>query len=269
MSASEIIKEALRQWGLTELYGDVDRLIKEGLDENGINYRLQQTEAYKRRFAANDQRIKAGLAALSPAEYLATESAYRQVMQSYGLPAGFWDSTDDFTSLLSRDVSPQEVNERVKVARDAFLGADEGYKQMWREFYGLSDGAGIAAILDPDRAMPIVSRMATAAKAGSAAARNGLVADRGRLESYVDQGYTADQLTDAFGQIGSVRDVDQSIAARFGTSFTQAEAEASRIQGTASAARKQRELYAAEQALFEARPGADKDSLSRRTSGSY
>jgi hypothetical protein len=106
------------------------------------------------------------------------EAGYRQVMQSYGLPQGFWDSTDDFTSLISRDVSPQEVNDRVKVARDAFLSADEGTRAIFKDFYGLSDGAGIAAMLDPDKALPIVQRMAATAKAGSAAQRNGLIADR-------------------------------------------------------------------------------------------
>ena len=268
MSASEIIKGALQQWGLTELYGDVDALIKEGLDEAAINVRLQQTEAYKRRFVANEQRIKAGLAVLSPAEYLGAEAAYRQVMQSYGIPAGLWDSADDFTNFLAKDVSPEEINDRVKVARDAFLSADEGYRQTWREFYGLSDGAGIAAILDPERAMPVINRMVAAARAGSVATRSGLEADRARLEGYVDQGYTADQLTDAFQQIGAVRSAEQGIAARFGQDFSQAESEQARL-GMASAARKQRELYGAEQALFEARPGADKDSLSRRSAGSY
>jgi hypothetical protein len=60
VSASDIIKTSLSQWGLTELYGDVDRLMKEGLSEDAINVELQNTTAYKQRFAANDARTRPG-----------------------------------------------------------------------------------------------------------------------------------------------------------------------------------------------------------------
>lgn len=268
-SASEIIKAQLAQWGLTDLYGDVDRLIKDGLGQDAISVQLQQTDAYKRRFAANEERVKKGLAVLSPAEYLSVEASYRQVMQSYGLPAGFYDQPEDYTKLISADVSPAEVNERVKQARDVFLSADEGTRAVFRDFYGLTDGAGIAAMLDPERAMPILNRMTTAAKAGAAAQANGLTADRGRLELYADQGKTADQLTEAFGQIGATRNAESAMAQRFGRNFDQAASEAAVIQGTASARKEQQLLYGSEQALFQARAGADKATLNRKTTGSY
>ena len=268
-TASQIIKEALRQWGLEELYADVDKLIKEGLSEDAINVELQQTDAYKQRFRANQERINRGLAVLSPAEYLAVEAGYRQVMQSYGLPSGFWDSTDDYVQLISQDVSVDEVNERVKTARDAFLSADPQLKTAWRELYGLADGAGIAALLDPDRALPIVTRMAATAKAGAAATANGLTADRGRLESYVERGYSQEQLTQAFSEIGTTRSTEEAMARRFGTTFTQAEAEGARVEGLASARRKQEELYASEQALFDSRASADASSLNRRSTGRF
>lgn len=268
-SASDIIKQALAQWGLSELGADVDRLFREGLSDDAVNLELQRTDAYKRRFAGNEARTKAGLSVLSPAEYLSVEASYRQVMQSYGLPQGFWDQPDDFTNLIGRDVSPQEVNERVKVARDAFLSADPAVRQTWRDFYGLSDGAGIAAVLDPDRALPTVNRMAVAAQAGAAATRDGLTADRSRLELYADQGYTADQLAGKFSDIGQVYGAEQGMANRFGQGFTQADSEAARIQGDSGALRRQRALYGSEQALFDQRASGDRDSLAKRTNGSY
>lgn len=269
MSATDIIKQALSQWGLTELYADVDRLMREGLSDDAINVELQQTGAYKKRFAANEARVAKGLAALSPAEYLSVEASYRQVMQSYGLPQGFYDQHEDFTNMISADLAPQEVNDRVKNARDVFLSADEGTRSMFRDFYGLTDGAGIAAMLDPDRAMPILNRMTTAAKAGSAAQRNGLVADQGRLEQYADQGKTADQLAAAFSDIGTVRQAEAGMSSRFGQQFTQADSEAARIDGTASARRAQQQLYASEQALFDTRAAADASSLNRKTTGRF
>lgn len=268
-TASGILKAQLKSWGLSSLYSDVDKLYKDGLGDDAISLRLTETKAYKDRFKANDQRIAAGLAALTPKEYMQVEASYRQVMQSYGLPKGFYDSHSDFTEFIAKDVSPDEINERVKTARDVFLSADPGVKAAMKSIYGLTDGAGIAAILDPDRALPIIQRMATVAKAGSAATRDGLATSKSRFEMYADQGFTADQLSDKFSQIGATRQAETSMAKRFGTSFTQADSEAARIEGTASARRAQQDLYGAEQALFDTRAAADANSLNKRNAGRY
>lgn len=268
-SARDIIREQLRQWGLTELAADLDRLIREGLGADAVAIQLRETEAYKRRFAANAAREQAGLPVLSPAEYLAAEDSYRQVLRSYGLPASFYDQPEDFHDFLKRDVSPEEVNARAAAAQQTWLTTDAAVRDAWRDFYGLTDGAAIASILDPDRALPIVQRMVTAAQLGSLATRNGLAADRTRFETYADLGVTSEQAAQGFADIGQTLTTDQAIARRFGQTFTQGEAEAARVVGLASAQRKQRELAASEQALFDARASADADSLSRRTKGSY
>jgi hypothetical protein len=268
-TASQIIAAQLAEWGLGTLAGRVNDLIREGLSNDAITLRLAATDEYKQRFAANDARTKKGLAALSPAEYIAAENSYRQVMQSFGLPATFYDSQDDYRSFLENDLSPSELQDRARVAQSVWLSTDEATKSVWRDFYGLSDGAAIASILDPTKALPIVQTQAEAAKAGAAARNNGLAADRERITRYLDQGITADQLTQGFGEIGAVHDVDQAIGRRFGVQLDQVTEEASRIQGLASARRAQADAYTSEQALFQAKPGADKSSLSRRTSGSY
>jgi hypothetical protein len=268
-SASAIINWYLREWGLLELSADVDRLIKEGIGEDAIVIGLRDTPAYKKRFRANDIRQAAGLPVLAPAEYLAAEDAYRQVLRTYGLPASFYDQADDFHEFIGKDVSPEEVNARAAAAQTTWLTTDQGVRDAWRNFYGLTDGAAIASILDPDRALPIVQRMVTAAQLGAVASRNGLQSDRDRFEQYADRGITADSAAQGFAEIGQTLTTDQSIARRFGQTFTQAEAEAGRVAGLASAQRKQRELAQSESALFDGRAAADAKSLTRRTSGSY
>lgn len=268
-TASEIIRAQLTAWGLGSLAGKVDDLIREGLSADAITLRLQATDEYKTRFAANAVRAQKGLQALSPAEYIAAENAYRQVMQTYGLPSTFYDSQDDYRAFLEADLSPSELNDRAKIAQQTWLSADTDTRAVWRDWYGLSDGAAIAAILDPNRALPIVQTQAEAARAGGVARQNGLVADRERITRYIDSGFTADQLSQGFAQIGAVHDVDQAIGRRFGVDLGQQVEEASRIEGLASARRAQQAAYQSEQALFDARAGADKNSVSRRTSGSY
>jgi hypothetical protein len=268
-SAQAIIRGYLQKWNLEELYGDVDRLVKDGLDPETIMLRLQQTDSYKERFKANDVRIRNGLTALSPAEYLAAEASYKQVLRSNGLPAAFYDSRDDFAAFLGNDVSPEEVNARAEAAKNVWLSADGAVRNAWTQMYGLSDGAAIAAILDPDRALPIVQRMAAAAQIGGAARRNGLEVNASRFEQLADQGLDYSTALKGFGQIGESLGTMQGIAGRFGQTYSQRDAEQATFVGSASALRKQRELGQSETALFDAKAAADKTSLSRRTSGSY
>lgn len=268
-TASEIIQAQLKAWGLGVLAGRVNDLIREGLSGEAVSLRLQATDEYKRRFSANQARIAKGLAALSPAEYIATENAYRQVLQRYGMPATFYDSQDDYQKFLEADLSPAELNDRATIAQSVWLSADAETRDVWRNWHGLTDGAAIASILDPTRALPIVQSMAEAAKAGGVAVRNGLEANQSRIRSYVDQGLSADAIAQGFSEIGATNEATQAIGRRFGVNLNQATQEAARIQGLASARRAQQDAYNAEQALFDARAGADAKSTSRRTSGSY
>lgn len=268
-SASAIIQQQLSAWGLDSLVPDLNTLIRQGLQPDAIVLKLQDTDAYKQRFAANQLRIKNGLNALSPADYINTENAYRQVMRQYGLPSGFYDSQDDFQNFLAADVSPSELNERVKTAQQVFVTGDPATRSVWRDWYGLTDGAAIASILDPSKALPIVQNMATAAQAGGIARQNGLDADQQRITSYVDQGISLGDLTKGFQDIGAAHATDQAIASRFGTTFDQAQEEQATIQNLASARRKQQQLYDSERALFAGRSGADATSLNTRTSGAF
>lgn len=268
-SARAILVAQLRDWGLEELTDDLDMLIKQGLDAPAISLQLQETEAYKRRFAANAERIKKGLPVLSPAEYVATEAAYKSVLRSYGLPPGFYDQPDDFHKFLGADVSPEELNDRANAAQRVFLDADPAIRDMWSRFYGLTGGAAIASLLDPERALPVVERMANAARFGAIAERQGLDADRGRLERYSDLGITESEIQNAFGRIAATAPVDQRLAQRFGQSLSQATRESEELLNDGTAARQRAALYQNEQSLFAARPSADEDSLSRNRRGQF
>lgn len=268
-SASAIIQQQLTQWGLSSLSGKLSDLIRQGLGADAITLELANTAEYKQRFSANDARIKKGLAALTPAQYVAVENSYRQVLQQNGLPSGFYDQPTDFSKMIENDLSPQELQTRAADARQTWLTTDQSVRDVWRDFYGLSDGSAIASILDPDKATAVVHNMAQAAQAGGAARDNGLNADQGRIEKYIDQGMTVSQLQQGFQQIGEGHQATQSIAARFGQTFDQAQEEQATISNLASAKRKQEDLYGSERALFAGRASADQTSLNRKTTGAF
>lgn len=268
-SAQKILEDQLRKWGIPELVKDLGALIKQGLDAPAIIVELSNSEAYKKRFAGNEERRKKGLPVLAPGEYIAAENSYQTVLRTYGLPANFYDQRSDFTQFIANDVSPDELNERAGIAQQVWLSKDETTKGVWRSFYGLTDGAAIASILDPGKALPVVQRMSNASRFGAEAVRQGLAADKGRLETYSDLGLTQDAVAQGFARIGQTQGANEKIAQRFGQTFGQAEAEAATLTGTASAQRKLSQLQQNEQALFESKAAAESGALSRTRSGRF
>jgi hypothetical protein len=268
-SVYDIINQQLTQWGIGSLASDAANLIKQGLDANAVTIELQNTPAYQQRFAGNAERIKNGLNALSPADYVATEAQYRQVLRSYGLPSGFYDSQQSLNEFIAKDVSPSELNSRAQIAQQVWLGQDQEAKDAWRQFYGLSDGAAIASILDPDTALPIVQRMANAAQFGGDALRQGLTADQQRLEQYSDQGFTRDAVDKGLAQTALEAPGMAKLAQRYGQSYDQGTALDANIGNNAAAQRARSNLIANENSLFAGRAMTDQSGLSRNQSGAF
>jgi hypothetical protein len=268
-SASQVLRDLLNKWGIGQLYTDAMALMKQGLSENAIVIQLQDTDAYRKRFAGNELRRKAGLAVLAPAEYVATETAYKDVFRQYGLPAGFYDSTNDLTKFIGADVSPAELAQRAQSAQKMWLSGNQDYRNVWRDYYGLSDGDAIASILDPKTALPMIEQKMTATQIGAAAGRQGLDVDRKRAEFVAAHGVDEDAALRGYTEIAGELDTAQSIAKRFGEDFTQTDAENDALLGLASAQRKKKDLFGKEAALFSGRSGANQGSLSKSTAGSY
>lgn len=268
-SAYDIIVDQLNKWGIGSLADAAKSLIQQGLDANAVTIELQNTPQYQQRFAGNAERIKNGLPALSPGDYVATEASYKQVLRSYGLPGGFYDSPSALNDFIGKDVSPSELNSRAQIAQQIWLSNDSDAKDTWRNFYGLSDGAAIASILDPNEALPIVQRMANAAQWGGEMERQGLTPDRQRLEQYSDQGFTTNQVNHGIQQAALEQPALQKIAQRFGQQFSQGTALDADIAGNADATRAKQRLVNNETALFSSRAAADSAALGRNSSGQF
>ena len=161
------VTNLFRMYGLESLAPKIISFVQAGMSAETISIELTQTPEYKQRFSANDARIKAGLPALSAAEYLATERAYRQVMQAAGLPIGFYDSSSDFTAWLANDVSPTEVKARVDAASEAINSAPAETLDYLKRWYGVGDLVAFA--LDSKRALPLIEQRISAAEAAATA----------------------------------------------------------------------------------------------------
>lgn len=221
--------------------------------------------AFQKRFAGNTARIKAGLAPLAPAEYMATERAYRQTMEAAGLPKGFYDNPEDYTKFIANDVSPSELKARVDTAADAIANADPFYVNSLKSMYGLTTGEMIAHALDPQAALPLLQKQAVAAKIGTAAARQGWGISATGAENLYTQGVSQAQAEQGFRTIAGMQTEQQRLAQIWGgDAAAQGQNLVASTFGTAGAAYADQQIKALQQkeiGAFSGGSGVSKGSL--------
>lgn len=244
-NAYSALVDVFSQYGLASLAPDILKYIQNGFNADTITLLLQNTDAYKQRFAGNQIRLKNGYAVLSPADYIATENAYRQSMRAAGLPSGFYDSPADFANFIGGDVSASEMNSRVQMASQATLTASPQYKAALQQM-GLSNGDLTAYFLDPTKALPLLQQQAATAAIGSEALVRGLSFDQGYAQQLAQAGFSQSQAAQGYSQI----------AGEFQT-----------LQGAARASGQQFTYGQEEQAVFQ--PGAGQNEILRQRLESY
>ncbi|MFJ2650875.1 hypothetical protein ACIO1C_29670 [Streptomyces sp. NPDC087420] len=262
------LQSMFNQMGLGSLAPKIFDYVKQGYGADTIGLLLQDTKEYKERFAANDARAKAGLPVLNPAEYLAAETSYRQILDSAGMPKGFYDNPADFRSWIAGDVSPTEIKSRVDMATEAVDKTDPNYRAALYQMYGIQGQDLAAYFLDRKLAEPILKKQAAASAIGAAALRRGFGLNALDLEGYASLGITGADAEQAYGQIAGGFEQMLGIAGRFGTTWSQKEAEqevftpgAASAVGKDSAFEKGRSLKSQERAMFAGSRGSSTQGL--------
>lgn len=250
-------------YGLGSLAPKIFDYIKNGYSADTISILLQETSEYKQRFAGNEARRKAGLPVLSPSEYLSVESSYRQIMQTAGLPSGFYDTPSDFTQWIGRDVSPSEIQSRVDMATQATVLANPDYRKALNQM-GVDDSQLTAYFLDQTRALPILQKSAATAAVGAGALAQGLRFDKAYAETLATQGVTGEQARQGYSQIAGELPEMQKLGEIYGQEYTQRTAEEAVFEGKGPAVEKRRKLASQERAQFSGTAGAARGGLAQR-----
>jgi hypothetical protein len=120
-----------------------------GESELGIAQKIRARPEYAARFPGMAVRRGLNLPAISEAEYIGLERSYRSIMRAANLPANFHDGPEDFTNLISGDVSAQEFQQRVTLAESARDTANQDIITELQDNYGLTTGDITAYYLDP------------------------------------------------------------------------------------------------------------------------
>lgn len=173
-SAWQILQTILAQYGftgtaLTQLVAWAKGQIIAGNDPNLITLNLQQTPQFIARFPAIEQRLKAGLPPITPAEYLGVERSYAQLERAAGIPPNF----ADYDKLIAADVSPTEYSDRITKGYLAVAQADPTVVKAMQDYYGVTVGQLAAHFLDPSKSTPQLIQQAVSAQVGGASAQAG------------------------------------------------------------------------------------------------
>lgn len=274
---------------IKSLMTTIDKVYEENImptDAQVLNS-IYTSDAYKTRFAANEairKRIAEGKGRpgdklLSPAEYIAAEDGYREIMQNAGLPTSFYDQPEDLGNLISNSISVAEFTARVNIAQNALQKADQAIVNSLKTYYGLSSGDLVAYLLDDKKAFDAINSryqysteeaklMYTSSEVGGAALRAGY-GDGGISKGFAEEiarAGKADSAERAFQ--GAARDqADYSrLMSLYGeTAGTEDLArEALALAGGADVGIKTKKLASRERAKFQQRGAIDRTSLGSR-----
>jgi hypothetical protein len=267
-NAYETLRRIFEGYGLGSLAPQILSFVQQGYGPDTISLMLQETNEYKQRFAANETRKKNGLAVLSPAEYLSVERSYRSLLESNGLPKGFYDDQSDFTKWIGDDVAPEEIRDRVNLAVRAVNNTDSAYLNTLRE-YGLGQGDLVAAMLDRDRALPILQKTVREAEIGAEARRQGLGLSKARAGYFESLGVTGEQAAQAYQTIGQVMAPLHQLGQIYGEQYDQADIEDELLGRSGAASQKRARLQSKETAAFSGESAVGQRTLAGKSRGQF
>ena len=277
-SAYDILVSEFTRYGLQALVEPLKGLITSGASSAEFSLALQNTDAYKKRFAANQKRIDAGLSALSPAEYVALEDQYQNIMRNYGLPASYYTkdpmgTQQGFEKFIAADVSATELEDRIMTAQTRVINANPEVSKALKQFYpDITNGDILAYTLDPQQGLSNIKRKVTAAEIGGAAIQSGLSTNLERAEELGRYGIDKATATEGYSAIGSGLQRGSQLASIYSESpYTQTTAEEEIFKlGGAQEARKQRQkITGLEKATFGGQTGITQGTLARDRAGAY
>jgi len=273
-SAYDLLMEEFDRYGLGSLVENIKGLVQENVSPSEFTIRLRQTDAYKRRFAANAQRVAQGLGAISEADYIGLEDQYQNIMRQYGLPATYYTKgemgrQEGFEKFIANDISAVELEDRIQTAQNRVINANPEVSRALKEFYpDITNGDILAYTLDPKNAIKNIQRKVTAAEIGGAALAQGLQTGLNRAEELAGYGITKEQAQQGYQTVAEVSprgSLLSDIYKQGPYGQVQAEQEVFNLAGSAEAARQRKKLTSLETAAFSGQSGVG--ALARERAG--
>lgn len=273
--AFALLESIFRSYGLESLVPKIKEYMTQNIGPNQATLLLKQTPEYLARFSGNEARRKAGKNAYDEDTYLKLENRYRELFSAYGQDK--YASQTEFSDLIANDVAPTELNDRLDLAVNSVKNADPNILATLKEFYpAITDADLVGYFLKPDQALTDLQQKVTASQIGAAAMEQKLSPlDRARMLQLQGLGVTQETARTGFQKVATVLPESKKLSDIYGEAkidYTQRVAEEEFLQGTASAARKRKQLQQLESAAFSGSAGTDTtqgSSLAKSVQGKF
>lgn len=268
--AYTMVQDILRSWGLTELFPDARDMLTRGDAPEVVPFKLRETDAYKRRFKANDDRRKAGIRVLSEAEFLQTEDQYKRIVARSGVDSKYYSR--EFTDRwIAGDVAPTELNERMEDYRQRYLNSSAA--RDWVASGSLTPKDILETILDPTIDDNTLSKRMRAMSIGGealAAFRGDYVMSQDRAIQLAERGVDTDDARKGFQDLAAREANDQQLARMAGDNLTRENLEDEALGLDSQTAERLRRARQQEAGRFGANYlGVNQGALSRESRGQY
>lgn len=265
-----ILQDRFAKYGLSSLSQKIIDLAQNGATEATITIQLQEQPEYQMRFAANADRLKKGLAVLSPAEYINLEDSYRQILRAYGLTQ--FDTDAYVKQFISNDVSAAELSTRVATAVQRVQNADPALINTLRDYYGISNNDMVGYVLDPNQQLQKIQRQVAAAEIGTVARRQGIEPGVATAEQLAAQGVSMAEAQKGYATIADILPTSEKLSQIYSSTaqgYGLAEAEQEIFNSLAEAQKKRERLTALEVGSFSGQSGMSRTSLTKQTQGQF
>ena len=189
-TAVSFLQDILSQYGMGDLAGDIDRLVREaGNNTSVLMNNIRQTQSYKDRFKGLLNLQQRGINDVpNEARYIELESDYRQVFRDAGIQnflgnAGSQSERDAIAKLVGDfSLSVNEVKDRVTDAQRVVAETPQEVRDSLQRYYNVDPATLTSYVLDPTRTSSEINRRANAAILGGYAQRQGLEFGAGTAE---------------------------------------------------------------------------------------
>lgn len=209
----QVLQQWLGQFNLSSLGPDVLNYIVDNRSPEYIKLRILEHPTFQAEFPEYKAAIQAGTP-MSPAEIMSYREHVTSLFKDYGLPNGFYDGKDDFADLISKRLSPQELETRVTQGYTRVAGAPQEVKDVFNQYFGVKGDAMLATFyLDPERGAKFLSDAATQAEIGGAASQYGFGFNQAQAQRYQELGITGERARQAMQQAYELNPLaDESIS---------------------------------------------------------
>lgn len=252
---------------ISSLMGFVNQQITDDVPVEAIMLNVRQQPFYKERFKGNEGLRAAGLSEMSPAEYLAAERQYGEILTSANLSA--LGRRDIFASLIGGQVSAVELQDRVVNVYDRIKNADTDLRnemQRLNQLGNLTAADFAEALLTGKEGAASLKRKIANAEISTEFTVRGLTSALGSQE-LANLGVSREQARQGaeYTKTGTERLTTLADIYNQQAAGIQGELETEAFKGLASQRRKR--LVGSEQASFAGRSGTAAPSLGSSTIG--